>query len=62
MIMKNSKKLNNKFQSPRPSSKHLVGAEHFPKNRRPAINYNGEDYMGKLLKVPDFINVNKRVK
>ena len=62
MIMKNSTKVNNKFQSPRPSFKHLVGAEHFPKNRRSAIYFYWDDHMGKLLKVPDFINVNKRVK
>ena len=59
----------NKFQCPRPSFKHLVGAEHLHKKLgenfercRSAINYFEEDYMGKLLKVPDFINVNKRVK
>ena len=50
MIMKNSKKLNNKFQSPRPSFKHLVGAEHFPKNRRAARDHYGK-YMDKLLEV-----------
>ena len=32
------------------------------KNRRSAIYFYWNDYMGKLLKVPDFINVNKRVK
>ena len=41
----------NKFRYPRPSFKHLVGAEHFHKNRRSAIDYYGEDYMDKLLKV-----------
>ena len=28
-----------------------MGEEHFYKNRRSAIDYYGEDYMGKLLKV-----------
>ena len=36
-----------------PSFKHLVGAEHFPKNGRSAIYFYWDDYMGKLLKVPD---------
>jgi len=41
----------NKFRNPRPFFKHLMGAEHSPKNRRSAIDYYGEDYMDKLLKV-----------
>ena len=52
----------NKFQYPRPSFKHLSAINY--KNRRVGAEHfrYGEDYMGKLLKVPDFINVNKRVK
>ena len=34
----------NKFRNPRPFFKHLMSAEHFPKNRRSATNYYGEDY------------------
>ena len=41
----------NKFRNPRLFFKHIMGAEHFPKNRRSAIDYYGEDYMDKLLKV-----------
>ena len=52
----------NKFQYPRPSSKHLSAINY--KNRRVGAEHfrYGEDYIGKLLKVPDFINVNKRVR
>ena len=41
----------NKLRHPRPVFKHLMGAEHFHKNRSAAINYYGEDCMDKLLKV-----------
>ena len=41
----------NKFRNPRPFFIHLMGEENFPKNRRSAIDYYGEDYMDKLLKV-----------
>ena len=40
----------NKTQDPRQSLK-LKNEEHFHKNRRSAIDYYGEDYMDKLLKV-----------
>ena len=51
----------NKFQDPRQFLT-LMDEEHFYKNRRAAIDYYGEDYMDKLLKVTggrvlhDYIN------
>ena len=41
----------NKFRNPRPFFKHLMGAEHFHKNRRSAIDYYWEYYTDKLPKV-----------
>ena len=40
----------NKFQDPRQFLTSM-NEEHFHKNRRSAIDYYGEDYMDKLLKV-----------
>jgi|GEM_PF-1879862 len=40
----------NKFQDPRQFLTPM-DEEHFHKNRRSAIDYYGEDYMDKLLKV-----------
>ena len=40
----------NKFQDPKQFLT-PVDEEHFYKNRRSAIDYYGEDYMNKLLKV-----------
>ena len=43
-------KTTNQFQDPRQFLT-SVDAEHFHKNRRSAIDYYGEDYVDKLLKV-----------
>ena len=40
-----------KFRQPKSFFKHLEGAEHFYKYRRSAIDYYGEDYTDKLLKI-----------
>jgi len=42
----------NKFQDPRPKTiSNTNGGGTFHKNRRSAIDYYGEDYLDKLLKV-----------